>query len=617
MSTTATKASTNHSNISASCSPEQTSDKISALQMEDSRAEIIAQRKLNELMNNSPRVQQMKSQQDIVNNSPRALQHQVFQSRLAGLAVPPLQQAQGRGQADRQMKAGVAINNDPALEHEADVMGEKAVSLPVSLKSNSLSALGSDNNIIQQKIGFEFQTTFNKTKFLFNGNNGTTRNEKANEGKKPYYKGKGFNIEGDEGDLELVTKPFEENESGFQEMASVFSWMEVFANAVREKRFPINKLNKEFASASPVGDVLEKGEIDLNVDGRIETDPQVTAGIGLGSLITLAAGLASAPARKRVPEAETVPVLGQDATTENLIRHIGWKDVDIAAFTAPVINASEMAISIGKGRNETMQGFLFMLCLYSLGYSALWDSREKKAANLEKNGKPEEAQKIREQGMEPFWAKLSVGLISRTNLADAFMQLEENDKVWFRENINKIANTIGQASFERRHENEPELFDGNQAGDYRLFGPMANNDEAENYKSWFSIKDWLLNLAPQNGELGVDFSAAYEGMGDVSSRAFSDHGVNDPAFRDPRRFEKDKDASRGRYDLSATPTNIGKATDGGDDRLGGLIIEFRKLGAKIDETQWWAFASNVFKLVVLTNQNATRRDEIVNAFIDS
>jgi hypothetical protein len=37
-----------------------------------------------------------------------------------------VQQAQGRVQAAKQMKAGVTINDDPGLEHEADVMGEKA-----------------------------------------------------------------------------------------------------------------------------------------------------------------------------------------------------------------------------------------------------------------------------------------------------------------------------------------------------------------------------------------------------------------------------------------------------------------------------------------------------------
>ncbi len=39
-----------------------------------------------------------------------------------------VQQAQGRVQATTQMKTGVPVNDDPGLEHEADVMGEKALS---------------------------------------------------------------------------------------------------------------------------------------------------------------------------------------------------------------------------------------------------------------------------------------------------------------------------------------------------------------------------------------------------------------------------------------------------------------------------------------------------------
>jgi hypothetical protein len=38
-----------------------------------------------------------------------------------------VQQAQGRVQATRQMKAGVAVNDDAGLEHEADVMGARAM----------------------------------------------------------------------------------------------------------------------------------------------------------------------------------------------------------------------------------------------------------------------------------------------------------------------------------------------------------------------------------------------------------------------------------------------------------------------------------------------------------
>jgi len=40
-----------------------------------------------------------------------------------------VQQAQGRVQPTKQMKTGVPVNDDPGLEHEADVMGEKALNV--------------------------------------------------------------------------------------------------------------------------------------------------------------------------------------------------------------------------------------------------------------------------------------------------------------------------------------------------------------------------------------------------------------------------------------------------------------------------------------------------------
>jgi uncharacterized protein YdaT len=40
-----------------------------------------------------------------------------------------VQQAQGRVQPTTQMKTGIAVNDDPGLEHEADVMGEKALAV--------------------------------------------------------------------------------------------------------------------------------------------------------------------------------------------------------------------------------------------------------------------------------------------------------------------------------------------------------------------------------------------------------------------------------------------------------------------------------------------------------
>ena len=48
-----------------------------------------------------------------------------------------VQQAQGRVKPTMQMKNGVSVNDDQALEHEADIMGTKALILPQSTQLNS------------------------------------------------------------------------------------------------------------------------------------------------------------------------------------------------------------------------------------------------------------------------------------------------------------------------------------------------------------------------------------------------------------------------------------------------------------------------------------------------
>jgi hypothetical protein len=60
-----------------------------------------------------------------------------------------VQQKQGRVQPTMQMKEGVAVNDDKGLEHEADVMGEKAVQT-IQTKQSTPKSLGHRINVIQR-----------------------------------------------------------------------------------------------------------------------------------------------------------------------------------------------------------------------------------------------------------------------------------------------------------------------------------------------------------------------------------------------------------------------------------------------------------------------------------
>lgn len=64
-----------------------------------------------------------------------------------------VQQAQGRVQATRQMRQAVPVNEDPGLEHEADVMGEKAM----QLKSDIRQFPSAVKNIAQEQHASVFQ----------------------------------------------------------------------------------------------------------------------------------------------------------------------------------------------------------------------------------------------------------------------------------------------------------------------------------------------------------------------------------------------------------------------------------------------------------------------------
>ncbi|MEX6686850.1 DUF4157 domain-containing protein [Danxiaibacter flavus] len=74
-----------------------------------------------------------------------------------------VQQKQGRVQATMQMKSGVSVNDDKTLEHEADVMGAKAVATGITTPQATLPAgsIQRKENIIQAK---SYTTTANKNR---------------------------------------------------------------------------------------------------------------------------------------------------------------------------------------------------------------------------------------------------------------------------------------------------------------------------------------------------------------------------------------------------------------------------------------------------------------------
>lgn len=73
-----------------------------------------------------------------------------------------VQQKQGRVKPTVQMKGKIHINDDDGLEQEADIMGHKALQLrsndTISPHESLSSTSFGQNNVVQRKVGFEFQT---------------------------------------------------------------------------------------------------------------------------------------------------------------------------------------------------------------------------------------------------------------------------------------------------------------------------------------------------------------------------------------------------------------------------------------------------------------------------
>ncbi|MES2277773.1 MAG: DUF4157 domain-containing protein [Bacteroidota bacterium] len=145
-----------------------------------------------------------------------------------------VQQKQGRVKPTLQAK-GLAINDDHALETEADVMGQRAAQLkttgylPTAL--SNLSACQS-TAVVQRKIGFEFQAV--KSIFL---RGFFPDKEVLGEGK-----GGRFTVECDGGltqigsELEVVTKAFDETADGREKLVYTMDVIIDFLNNIKHNR---------------------------------------------------------------------------------------------------------------------------------------------------------------------------------------------------------------------------------------------------------------------------------------------------------------------------------------------------------------------------------------------
>jgi hypothetical protein len=204
-----------------------------------------------------------------------------------------VQQAQGRVPARIQAQ-GVALNDDPALEAEADQMGARAMAAAVDGSPSSLRDLDASGEAVQRKVGFEFEIgdiETSRLSFSFTEGFHHVPLSKADQ----LLRGQGFNVEADDAtggsDLEFVTDAFPVTVAGFHALTQALDHIAELAGYI------INQPNVRLNSLY----LLRHGRPVLNRFARFSGGdprgtPQATIGLSLGALDTLFDEMATQPA---------------------------------------------------------------------------------------------------------------------------------------------------------------------------------------------------------------------------------------------------------------------------------------------------------------------------------
>lgn len=235
-----------------------------------------------------------------------------------------VQQAQGRVRPTMQMKTGVPINDDAGLEHEADMMGAKALSMPAQLRDTAGAAApgatSADGSVpstenraiattwrqrksmpVQRKLGFEFECGLWGMKKL---DNPLTDQQKSGAQAVPagevrdngftkadvIFAGRGFNLKPDQGEdgyhIEFVVEPpVEESRSGRSSLKNSMDALKNLGDRLLSIPTPVRTSDGGvyFAGSAFGG----SNDVLFIKRGYMEAEPQMTGGIRLDQLATV------------------------------------------------------------------------------------------------------------------------------------------------------------------------------------------------------------------------------------------------------------------------------------------------------------------------------------------
>jgi hypothetical protein len=215
------------------------------------------------------------------------------EQHLAHEAWHVVQQMQGRVSPTMQAK-GVAINDNQALEQEADVMGQRVQSMPSSRfqEGDTPAHAGQPGSplVVQRRVGFEFEAVSGET-WNVQGTTDGVSYKLVTETKKPLLQHTAkTDLTADNGHIEFVTEPLASYTEVKAAMNAIVSMAGAFSQSPQMRTFAVGNT---FAGGTWVA---EGGYIGYRTKaaGTMKGKAQATVGVTLDHLANLLTGIGSA-----------------------------------------------------------------------------------------------------------------------------------------------------------------------------------------------------------------------------------------------------------------------------------------------------------------------------------
>lgn len=408
-----------------------------------------------------------------------------------------VQQAEGRVQATTQAK-GVAINDDAALEREADEAGARAargesVADP-ALEGAAGRTIQPKAAPIQRAVGFELE--INDVKTYRKGNEGERENLKK---KDPILITRDYRVEADEmpshSNMEFVTEEFPETPEGGKRLKKALKSISTIIDRLT------NRDGEEIPAQSLGGNEgLFLGPTSQVLIGK----PQATAGVHLGALDRLFSRVSHQPLipppvggartvfggqlmqRTGQPEARgasgMLDVAQARGATRAMLISVGWELVNADAPVPYLYESPELT------------SLVTMLVMY-LAQGA--------------------------KGVPGYGKTIAGPFLMRTDFATVFQQLPESLLNFFREKTNRqifldivlgaALQAAQQIGYQGDMASDGLVFEGGLYNDTAMFGTKS---ERETPFGQLTRNDWLYSLIE-----GEDLLTSANFPGDAEERA--------------------------------------------------------------------------------------------------